>query len=110
MLFEISSFAQARISGKVSLDKLNKLEVGESYIELVALNLSLHGISNQIKNNIRVTKLKGSQIHITSIRPVLIKADDYALSEGVEKLRKIASLPSITGLVPVTFDLVFIDK
>jgi len=48
-----------------------------------------------------------NQVMITSIKPVIINAEDYKLSEGVEMLRSVAKLSSISMAVPVTFSLVF---
>jgi len=44
---------------------------------------------------------------VVSERPVVISATQFGLAEGVESLRKIAGLPSISVAVPVSFVLSF---
>lgn len=42
---------------------------------------------------------------VTSAQPVIINATDYGLTDGINKLRDLAGLPSISYAVPVTFTL-----
>lgn len=107
MLFEVASFPTATISATLDPDALKQMKVGETYRESVNFNLSLHGISKQLTTDVRVVKLSNNRILAVSEKPVIVSADEYNLSKGVEKLREVASLPSISTAVPVTFSLVF---
>ncbi len=107
MLFDVEQFLYAHLDGKVDLEKFNTLEVGDSYIENVSLKLSLHGISHEVKSDMQVTKLSDNRILASSIKPVIINASDYKLSNGISLLRTIAKLSSISTAVPVTYSLVF---
>lgn len=109
MLFNIDSFQKARISSVLNLKKLKKLRVGDFYSDSVKLNLSLHSFANQITAEVRIVKLSKKRFLATSIKPIMINALEYDLVVGIEKLRKIAKLPSISSAVPVTFNLVFSD-
>ncbi|AFP30059.1 hypothetical protein MRBBS_1121 [Marinobacter sp. BSs20148] len=40
-------------------------------------------------------------------QPLLVKAEDFGLAGGIEALREIAGLSSVTTAVPVTENLVF---
>jgi hypothetical protein len=42
---------------------------------------------------------------VVSAHPVILNADNYKLAKGIEKLRELASLPSISHAVPVSFYL-----
>jgi hypothetical protein len=42
-----------------------------------------------------------------SKKPVVVNAPEFKLAEGVEALREIAGLPSISLAVPVSFVLAF---
>ena len=44
---------------------------------------------------------------VATTAPVVIKAEDFNLVEGVNALRDVAGLPSITLAVPVTATLFF---
>ena len=107
ILFNTARFAEATISGSVNLTRANNLEVGKAYTDSINLNLSLHGVSNKVNSTVIIIKLSDERLFITSLSPVLVNAGDYGLSEGVEKLRNIAKLPSISSVVPVTFSLTF---
>ena len=106
-LFETADFLQATASGFININKVASLEIGDSYIESVQLTLSFHGIANKITNEVRVTKLKNERLLVTSLLPLVINASNYGLTAGIEKLRMLAGLPSISDAVPVTFSLVF---
>lgn len=107
MLFNVGKFAEATLSGTVNTSRLANLTHGESYTDSVTLQLSLHGITQEVAGDVRVTKLAGEKLLITSLTPVIISAEDYNLTEGVEKLRAVAKLPSISTAVPVSYSLVF---
>ena len=47
----------------------------------------------------------GDRLLVTSSQPVVVDAGALGLDEGVERLREIAGLPSITPAVPVSFRL-----
>ena len=107
MLFEVVEFPKAKLSGEIDLTHLSNLKVGESYQDSIEFALSLHGISQQILSDLMIIKLTDNQVMVTSIKPVIINAEDYKLSEGVDMLRSVAKLSSISVAVPVTFSLVF---
>lgn len=106
-LFEVEQFAAATISGNVDLETAAQLAVGETYTDTLELTLSLHGVSKEVTSGVRVTKLSGGRVLVSSLEPVIINAEDYDLAKGIEKLRNLASLPTISWVVPVTYSLVF---
>jgi len=107
MLFEVASFAKANISGVLDLKALSEINVGETYVDSISVNLSLHGVSNEVVADVRVVKLSKNRILAASVKPVIVNADQYKLLGGVGKLREVANLPSISTAVPVTFSFVF---
>ncbi|PKH03130.1 YceI family protein [Psychromonas sp. MB-3u-54] len=107
ILFETSDFMEAKISGSVNVNKLSELNAGDTYIESVKFNLSLHGVSREITSDVQVTKLSGERLLVTSLKPFILSANDYGLAEGIEMLRTVASLPSISTAVPVTYNFIF---
>lgn len=107
MFFDVAQYAEATVSGDVDLARVAKLKVGETYTDSITLNLALHGVSKEVSNTVQVTKLTGERLLITSIEPVIVNAGDYKFAQGIEKLREVAKLPSISMVVPVTYSLVF---
>ncbi|WP_409439250.1 YceI family protein [Psychromonas sp. GE-S-Ul-11] len=106
-LFETDCFLKATASGFINVNKLGRLEVGDTYKESVQLTLSFHGIAHKVINEVQVTKLNNNKLLVTSLMPVVLNASNYGMTEGVEKLRALAGLPSISDAVPVTFSLIF---
>lgn len=110
MLFEIASFSKANISASLEPKALDKMNIGETYNDTISINLSLHGVSKEILTDVRVVKLAKNRILVVSMNPIIVNADQYNLLEGVEKLREVANLTSISTAVPVTFSLIFKQK
>lgn len=108
MLFEVTSHPKAMVSAKVDTKRLKGMAAGDSYKESISMKLDLHGAQHEVMADVRVTKLANGGVSISSRSPILISAADYGLDKGVEALRKVAKLPSISASVPVSFDLVFL--
>ena len=109
LLFDVSKFATANILAKVDSGKLKAMKKGGFYQDDVDIVLSLHGIEKKITTLINVVKLADGSIRVSSVHPVIITAQDFGLSEGVEALRVVANLPVISTAVPVTFNMVFTE-
>ncbi|PLA73585.1 YceI family protein [Hydrogenovibrio sp. SC-1] len=107
MLFEIASFSKANISAALDVKTIDKMAIGETYQDSFRFNLSLHGVSQEMATDVRVVKLAKDRILAVSMNPVIVEASQYDLLEGIEKLREVANLPSISSAVPVTFSLIF---
>jgi len=107
ILFEIAKFSAATIRGSVDMSRLSTLGTGDTYTDSVMLKLSLHGVSQGFTTDMQITRLMDNRLLVTSVKPVIINAKDYNLTEGVEQLRAVAKLPSISTAVPVTFSLMF---
>ncbi len=106
MLFETNLFPDATITGTVNIEALAALEPGASKTLDVEFNLSLHGTSNTLTANLLVIRLDGGLVAST-LKPIIVTADSAGLIAGVEALREIAGLPSISRAVPVSFTVVF---
>ncbi|MDO6562081.1 YceI family protein [Amphritea sp. 1_MG-2023] len=107
ILFEIADFADAKITGTVNVDDVSSLAVGGTYSDSIKLTLSLHGVSQDLNSDVQVTKLTQQSVLVTTLRPILINAEDFNLADGIEKLRSVAGLSTISTAVPVTYSLVF---
>lgn len=106
-LFETTKTPNAVISGKININKALKLDVGATSKETVKLNLNLHGKTHPIEASLAVSKLQDNTIVVNSLKPILIDASQYGLTPGIDKLKELAGLKSISFAVPVTFKLVF---
>lgn len=107
MLFETEQYALAKVSASIDPQEIESLAAGESLQRTVEGVLELHGESKPLSMEIVVARAGDSRLLVMSARPVVVNAPEFKLAEGVEKLRAIAGLPSISTAVPVSFVLEF---
>ena len=110
MLFETDRFGLANVSATVDAAKIESLGPGESTEMILEANLSMHGVSRPLQIELVVVRSGESRLVATTAKPVVINAPDFGLGTGVEALREIAGLPSISLAVPVSFVLTFDDR
>jgi len=84
---------------------LSSLKANNTTKTTLSSQLSLHGQTVPVTLVVSVTKLTDGSLLVASIKPVIIKAADFDLVKGIDKLRQLAGLPSISTTVPVTFVL-----
>ena len=106
MLFETNLFPRAMITGDVDLASFVEMSPGASITAQVEFELDIHGVSNSYNTDLIVTRLANGVVASTS-KPIIVTAASHGLVDGVEALREIAGLPSISRSVPVTFNVVF---
>ncbi|MDO7597876.1 MAG: YceI family protein [Pseudomonadota bacterium] len=103
--FDVSKFSTAKITATINTDLVDAIAEGASQRFIVDANLDLHGVIKPLKLDIIVTRLVGAKLSVVSVQPVIINADDFELASGINKLMELASLPSISQAVPVSFYL-----
>lgn len=104
-LFETTKFSQAIVEATLPTSLLATLTVGNTIESSLSAQLSLHGQTVPVPLMLSITKLTNGSLLVTSVKPVIIKAADFDLVKGIEKLRQLAGLPSISTTVPVSFVL-----
>ena len=106
MLFETNLFPQATISGEIDLDAVAEMDAGVSQAISVDFDLAIHGESSSYTADVLVTRTD-SGVLASTVKPIIVMADTHGLVSGVEALREVAGLPSISRAVPVSFNVVF---
>lgn len=106
MLFEIDLFPVATLSAEVDLEELSLLGVGGWTDQEIPLTLVLHGNTVGIDAAVRITQLDNGY-SASLLTPLILSAGNVGLAAGVEKLRQVAGLPSISRSVPVSFNVTF---
>ncbi|VAW44898.1 hypothetical protein MNBD_GAMMA04-1242 [hydrothermal vent metagenome] len=110
MLFEVLSYPKAIVTASIDTNKLDALEAGNTYTDTINFKLNLHGVAQELSTTIKAMKHTNGNILITPITPILLSASPFGLEKGIERLRKIARLKSISPTVPVTFSLTFVPQ
>ena len=93
------------VTANLNIDEFTLLGLGESKMETIPLSVNLHGMDLSKNVLVKVTRSSNNNYEVTSLGPIVIHASQFALSDGLESLRKIAGLQSIDLTVPVTFAL-----
>ena len=107
LLFDVVNFPTATVTVAVPSTLISGLSVGQSAATDISASLNLHGVTGTITTKVSVQKLSANRVLVQSLSPILIKAGDYALTDGVEALRAAVGIASISVAVPVDFALVF---
>jgi polyisoprenoid-binding protein YceI len=107
MLFEISQFANATLTTTINSQKITNLKEGDTHLDTLTFETSLHGVSQKIKTPVKFIKLSNNKLMLILEKPVVINASQFGLEKGIEQLKAIAKLPSISTAAPVTFSLTF---
>jgi len=106
MLFETVRFPNATLSTRVP-DDLDDLEAGEIREVDLEVTIDLHGASAPYIAKTQVTRLADDSLQVMLREPILVKAADFDLGGGIEMLREVAGLKTISTAVPVDATLVF---
>ncbi|MEE2892133.1 MAG: YceI family protein [Pseudomonadota bacterium] len=107
LLFEVVDFPTAVFRSDIDLAPVLEAAPGESMTLSLAGTLSLHGIEAPFGGEVRVTRVDADTVTVATVRPLVLNAASFGLEAGVERLRAIAGLNGITGMVPVNFALSF---
>ncbi|UCX04977.1 YceI family protein [Shewanella glacialimarina] len=105
LLFEVAQFPKLQLTANINPKLISDLKVGETLTTQVDATVALHGEQQVLPFNVVVAKLSATKMLVTSLMPVVVQAGDFNLVSGVEKLRDIAGLTSISLAVPVSFVL-----
>jgi len=107
ILFDTANYKDAELKARIDPKALESLPVGQIQRMAAEGQLTLHGQSQTLTLSMMVGRLDADTLMVAGTEPLLIEASKFGLSEGVEKLRAIAGLPSISEAVPVVFVVTF---
>ncbi|WP_223484020.1 YceI family protein [Pseudomonas sp. A-RE-19] len=106
-LFEIQTFPEALITTQIDLRPINDLAPGAQLELRLPLTVNLHGKQHQYNAELLATRLDDRRFQVVTLEPLVISAEDFDLAPGLESLRKVAGLSSISLSVPVSAVLIF---
>ncbi len=110
MLFETSRFASATLTAKVNTKVLQQAAAGAIQTYDLTGKLNLHGLEADVSVPVLIVPAADGRLVVSSLKPVLVQADQFELTAGIQKLRDIAKLERISEVVPVSFTLIFSPK
>ncbi|MEH6397064.1 YceI family protein [Pseudoalteromonas sp.] len=104
LLFETAKFPKAIITADLT-KRLQAIAPGQHLLKGISAELDFHGNKKAIKFDVLANMSPMGDITISSLSPIIINASDFAVTEGIAQLQKLAGLPSIATAVPVDFSL-----
>jgi len=110
LLFETNKYPHATARAKIDMGPIDALQPGDSIRLDTEFTLDLHGNDVSFTANVVVARLSESVLTVTSTKPIIVNAASAELTDGIEALRKVANLPSISNAVPVSFVLSFVKS
>jgi hypothetical protein len=110
MLFETTNYKDATLTAKIDPAIIDGMAPGD-IVEIAAEgSLALHGATQQMILSMQAARVSPEAVMVASTKPLIIDAAKFGMDGGVEKLREIAGLDSISNAVPVTFVMTFVDS
>jgi polyisoprenoid-binding protein YceI len=106
MLFETDIFPEAAITAQIDMAQLSGMAPGDTKAMAIDFELSIKGVAKTYTADIQVTRT-GAGLVASTRKPIVVSAESHDLVSGVEALREVAGLPSISRAVPVSFSVVF---
>lgn len=104
-IFNNSDYTHVTVTSDLDMGPIDALPAGQTIPLALSLDVLIAGVSGTVDSNLQVTRLDADQLLVTTTSPVLIDAQSFKFSDGVEQLRTIAGLQSIDMVVPVTFSV-----
>lgn len=98
---------KATVTAQIDLDALADLAPGSRRMDELKVTLAANGQEVDYFADIAITRVAEDMVSVSTALPLITDARDLGYVEGVEELRNIAGLDSISPAVPVTFDLMF---
>ena len=106
-MFRTAEFPTATVKAQVDMAQFENLPVGDSATVLLDTRIELAGMASEESYYVLVTRLGENKVSVTNKAPFVLDAEMLGMSEGLETLRNLAGLDSISPVVPVTVSLVF---
>lgn len=107
LLFSIADFPSADFTTALDLAPVSALAIGAQTNLLVQGKLQVQENVVDVETEVSAVKLADNRLMVATTQPLLLSASALGLADGIERLRAIANLPSISLAVPVTFQLLF---
>lgn len=107
VLFKTVDFPEAVITSNIEMSDLESLKKGQSHTLLLDMEISLHGITLKRNFYVLATRLDENKVVVTNKAPLILQAEDFGFTRGIEELRSLAGLDQITPLVTATVSFTF---
>jgi hypothetical protein len=106
LLFNVAQFPLATIKAQVEIAGYEDLEIGARTGAEIEIDVEANGESATYYAIVNVTRIDEGAVSVSAAEPIMVDATEFGYGAGIEALRNVAGLDSISVIVPVTFDIV----
>lgn len=99
--------ATANLSAAIDMSEVDTLAVGASTTTYADVTLSLLGTELSVDADLFVMRLSEKQVMVTTNDMAFFSTEDAGIDAGIDTLKELANLESITRAVPVTARFIF---
>jgi polyisoprenoid-binding protein YceI len=110
MLWNVAASPKATFAAKLDPAAMNGIEANATRDMDIDGSLTMAGQSKPVAAKLRVARIGGGALMVTTRAPIVINANDYGLKAGVEAMREVMGLNFLASSAPVTFTLVLTAK
>jgi polyisoprenoid-binding protein YceI len=107
MLFQTDIFPTATLSTKIDLAEVSSIAAGRTRNMTIEVMLDLNGQQVVLTADVAVSHASNETYIVSSRKPIILNAASVDLVDGIEALREVAGLSTISKAVPVSFVLSF---
>ena len=105
--FVLNGAPKVTLTAQIDTAKLEALAVGETTTTDVDGKLKLNGADYDIEASLFIARLTEDRMVAVTDEMIMLSTEDMGIDKGVDTLMKLADLPGITRVSPVTLRLVF---
>ncbi len=109
LLFESGYLPSLHFTTQLDLTAIDALAAGSTRVQTMSGNLVLHGVVKSVVFDALLVKHANNRISFSPRKPIAINSTDFDLNAGVEALRAVAGLSTVSEKVPVYFK-VFLNR
>ncbi len=107
LLFDTQRFPEARVNAQLDLAPIANLAPGAQLELRLPLTVELHGQKQAYNAELLATRLDEQRFQVVTLAPLVLQVEDFALTDGLDALRKTAGVSTISWSVPVGAVLIF---
>lgn len=107
LLFTSSEFPEAQVMAQLNLEPIVDLAAGAQLEISLPVQVQIRDRKHGYMTDLLVTRLDERRFQVVTLAPLVLQAEHFGLGAGVEALRKLARLDSISLSVPVGAVMIF---
>ncbi len=110
LLFDVEQFPDALVMAQLDLGPMTDLAPGAQLEIRLPVQVQIRDKKHGYMAELLVTRLDMQRFQVVTLAPLVLHAEHFGLEPGIEALRKVARLASISLSVPVGAVMIFTSR